>query len=738
MTSLSNHKNRLWKEKSPYLLQHANNPVDWYPWGEEAFEKAKQEQKPIFISIGYSTCHWCHVMEHESFESEETAKLMNDSFVNIKVDREENPGVDKFYMTYLQMTTGSGGWPMSVFLTPERYPFFGGTYFPPKDRLGKPGFQTIVSRLAQLWKSQADKIRSDSKSSLKDIKDYIEAKLPSSSKELDPWKIAEATYDYFEKVFDSTYGGFGEAPKFPTPVQLLFLLDYHMYTKNESSEHYRNNKAQNALEMVLKTLKNIGIGGIHDHVGGGFHRYSTDRMWHVPHFEKMLYDQAQLLSVYTKAFQITNDSIYSDIAKDIILYVSQNLLHEEGGFYSAEDADSYPKNGDSKKLEGAFCTWELDEIDGLLEPKISELFKRHFGVKEGGNVTDEQDPQKELENKNILMEQETIDQSASALSIPVESAKTLIADAKDTLRNYRLSVRPRPDKDDKILTCWNGLILSALSQAYLVFHDKSILKLATDTAYFIKKELYIEEKNILLRSYREGPSTIEGFSDDYSFFIQGLLDLYEATFDDQWLQWSYALQEKQNELFYDNEKGGYFNISEKDTSVPMRLKEDQDGSEPTANSVSLRNLIRLGTVFEIPGYFEKAKQTAESFRLILTQFPYAIPAVLSSFLLFSEGLKEIIIVGPTVGDDTPSSSSHFSSLSEKKQRFEAIIARPFIPNKFVASLTPDGILAKKNPLFEEIVTRHKNSDDVAVYVCENFTCRQPIFTEEELEKTMYI
>ncbi|KAI9033859.1 hypothetical protein CLU79DRAFT_725882 [Phycomyces nitens] len=718
--STDKYTNRLSKEKSPYLLQHAHNPVDWYPWGEEAFEKARQEQKPIFVSIGYSTCHWCHVMEYESFQDESTAELMNEHMVNIKVDREENPGVDKFYMTYLQMTTGSGGWPMSIFLTPERCPFFGGTYFPLKDRMGRPGFNSVVSRITQLWISHPDKIRFDSKNTLKDIKDYIEAE-PSSSKELDPWKVADATFTHFQSIFDSTNGGFGEAPKFPTPVQLIFLLDYYYYTSKPSNIHANPSNSQKSLEMVLLTLQKIGAGGIHDHVGSGFHRYSTDKEWHVPHFEKMLYDQAQLLSVYTQAFQITDDPLYADIAKDIIAYVSNDLQHHQGGFYSAEDADSYPRNEATKKAEGAFCVWEDHEIDDLLGPENSGLFKRHFGVKVGGNVPNEQDPQQEFKNKNILVEQETIDESASALGISVKSAKQEIAAAKEILRNYRLSVRPRPQKDDKILTCWNGLMVSALSRAYLVFQDKDILKLAIKAAYFIQKELYIKQKNTLLRSYRKGPSNINGFSDDYSFFIQGLLDLYEATFDDQWIQWAHNLQKKQNELFYDKEKGGFFNTSETDTSVPLRLKEEQDGSEPTANSVSLKNLIRLGTLFEVPDYLYMAKHTVESFNLILAKFPFAIPGVLSSFLLLADSVKEIIIIG--------------DPLSEQMKEFEAVIARSFIPNRLVARLSPNGVLVKNNPLFEEMLKRH-GPKDIAVYVCEDFTCGQPITTVEELKKNI--
>ncbi|GAB5588575.1 hypothetical protein Unana1_03475 [Umbelopsis nana] len=559
--------NRLAKEKSPYLLQHAHNPVDWYPWGQEAFDKAVTENKLIFLSVGYSTCHWCHVMEHESFESEEVADIMNKHYVNIKVDREENPGVDKLYMTYVQLTSGRGGWPMSVFLTPDKYPILGATYFPPDDRNGRPGFKTILKRIAQMWASNPDTLRENATDTIEQLRNYTEQSGTGSSA-LDFGKITSSVFEHYESSYDSKEGGFGGAPKFPTPVQFGFLLDYYHFMKNDVKED-----AQKALDMVVFTLKKIAHGGIHDHVGNGFHRYSTDDQWHVPHFEKMLYDQAQLLSTYASAYKITKDEYFADVMRDIVKYVERDLQHNEGGFYSAEDADSLPTFSATKKLEGAFCVWKKSELKDILGDTDADIFSHHFGVEDNGNVDPAQDPHGELMGKNVLIERSSVADTAKKFNVSEADVAEILNRSKEKLWKYRVEKRPKPHRDDKVLTSWNGLMISGLANAAQALQDQNIHQLAEKAALFIKKSMYKEETATLIRSYREGASNIEGFLDDYAFLIQGLLDLYESQPDDSWIEWADQLQKRQDDIFYDTKNSGYFGVAETDKSILIRMKD---------------------------------------------------------------------------------------------------------------------------------------------------------------------
>ncbi|KAG0188817.1 spermatogenesis-associated protein 20 [Apophysomyces sp. BC1034] len=598
-------------------------------------------------------------MEHESFENEEVAKIMNEHFVNIKVDREENPGVDKLYMTYVQLTAGRGGWPMSVFLTPDLCPFFGATYFPPEDTNGNPGFKTLLRRVAEVWELSPEKLKENGETTIKQLREYVAAKPGSVSGDLHPNTVASEAYSHFSTNFDDQDGGFTGAPKFPTPVQISFLMDYYGYMRSDKNTA---NNAQKALDMALFTLQKIAAGGIHDHVGSGFHRYSTDKHWHVPHFEKMLYDQAQLLSTYVAAHQITKDQSYAYVAKDIIRYIARDLQHPEGAFYSAEDADSLPTPASKTKTEGAFCVWEQSELNQILGPKEAAVFSHYYGVKESGNVNPSQDPHNELKR----------------------------------------------------------LMISGLAQAARVFRDQQILKLATDAAKFIRKELYQPDTNTLLRSYRQGPSTIEGFLDDYSYLVQGLLDLYEATFDEQWIQWAHELQTKQNELFYDDNHGGYFSVRENDKNILVRLKEEQDGAEPSANAVSLKNLIRLGTLLEEQSYVTKAQDTLEAFELAMSRFPYAMPALVNTFLLMSQGVKQIVLVGDT---------------NAEMQEFDQSIKQVFMPNKLVVRAKEGGIIAQKNPTIAQLVAQHK-SGKATVHICENFTCGTAIQELTQLKKRL--
>ncbi|KAG2219593.1 hypothetical protein INT45_004844 [Circinella minor] len=710
MEEKQKHTNRLINEKSPYLL------VNWYPWGEEAFKISKEENKPIFLSVGYSTCHWCHVMEHESFENDKVADVMNKFYINIKVDREENPGVDKFYMTFVQLTSGGGGWPMSVFLTPDLQPFFGGTYFPPDDRYGRPGFKSLLTRIAQIWMATPDKLINSGKSTVAQLKAYAEAKPEASSSEtVDPWSLAEKVYDYFISSFDTKYGGFGKSPKFPTPVQLVFLFDYYGY-------HHKSEQDEKALDMVLYTLDKIACGGIHDHIGSGFHRYSTDQKWHVPHFEKMLYDQAQLLSAYSRAYQITKKESYAIVAKDIVHYVSRDLQHKDGAFYAAEDADSLPNDQATKKLEGAFCVWEAQEIIDIIGEEDAKIVFYFYGVENQGNVDPTQDPHGELENKNVLMQIHSEQETADKFDLTKDKVDHILKQAKEKLWKHRLEQRPKPHRDDKILTSWNGLMISGLSQAGSILNEPSFIELAKKTATFIHSNMYNGETGILLRSFREGPSNIEGFLDDYSYLIQGLLDLYEATFDEQWIKWAYSLQEKQNEQFYDENNHGYFNVNSEDKSILVRMKEEQDGAEPSGNAISVRNLIRLSTLLqkESSRYNKIAQDTIESFYTELSKFPFAMPALVSSFLLVAKGVKEVVIIG---------------SDNSKVDDFITTVNQEFAPNLLLVRLDATQtqnkndvkFLCEQNSVFQDLIQKQdKDRQAVQAYICENFTCGLPI------------
>ena len=522
-TAASGHTNRLAQEKSPYLLQHAHNPVDWYPWGEEAFAKARRENKPIFLSVGYSTCHWCHVMAHESFESEEVAAIMNREFVNIKVDREERPDVDRVYMTFVQATTGGGGWPMSVWLTPDLKPFVGGTYFPPEDRYGQPGFKKVLERIATAWKENHDKI-------VEQGANIVAALRESQSAATAEGKIDAASLDAAYKQLDSSYdpreGGFGNAPKFPRPVTLNFLTRF--YGRDPKSE-----SGKQALEMTLFTLRKMAAGGMHDHLGGGFHRYSVDRYWHVPHFEKMLYDQAQLATAYLDAFQITHDRQYELVARDILDYVARDMTSKEGGFFSAEDADSpvpvtaaYDRRDAApgeldvgahraplqKNAEGAFYIWPKKEIDAALGD-AAEIFDFHYGVQSHGNAPEGSDPQDEFRGKNVLIERHTIAETAKQFKESEDAVRQSLARSREILFAIRVK-RPRPHLDDKIIAAWNGLMISAYARAAQVFEDPRYLENATRAANFVRAHLWDGSKKTLYRSYRDGRGDVEGFGDD--------------------------------------------------------------------------------------------------------------------------------------------------------------------------------------------------------------------------------
>jgi uncharacterized protein YyaL (SSP411 family) len=698
---VTTHPNRLAHEKSPYLLQHAHNPVDWYPWSEEAFAKARLENKPIFLSIGYSTCHWCHVMAHESFENEETAAIMNREFVNIKVDREERPDVDRVYMTFVQATTGHGGWPMSVWLTPDLKPFVGGTYFPPEDRYGQPGFHKVLERIASAWQANRDKISEQGTKIIDALRESQVAQSDAGGK-ID-LTVFEQAYEQLARTFDPTEGGFGTAPKFPRPVALNFLTRFYARGPN-------NDSGKHALEMVLFTLRKMAAGGMHDHLGGGFHRYSVDRYWHVPHFEKMLYDQAQLAVAYLDAFQITQDRQYAEVAHDILGYVGRDMTSPDGGFFSAEDADSLFEHGKPEHGEGVFYVWTEKEINEALGD-AAELFNFHFGVQPHGNAPEGSDPHDEFRGKNILIERHTIAETAHRFGRSEDEVRQSLARSREKLLSIR-NKRPRPHRDDKIIAAWNGLMISAYARAAQVLEDGQYLGSATRAAEFIRERLYDSSTKILYRTYRDGRSDIEGFADDYAFVIQGLIDLYEASFDIQWLKFAIELQETQDRLFLDAERGGYFNTSGTDSSVPLRLKDDNDSAEPAASSVAALNLLRLAQFRNDQTLAERARKTIDAFAATLSHFASAMPQMLVALDVSLSKPRQIVIAG---------------KIDNKQTRvLLKEVHRHFNPNK-VLMLADGGEGQKHLGESNEAVRAMSPLDGKpAAYVCENFTCQAPV------------
>jgi hypothetical protein len=717
----SEHTNRLAHEKSPYLLQHAHNPVDWYPWGEEAFAKARRENKPIFLSVGYSTCHWCHVMAHESFENEEVAAIMNREFVNIKVDREERPDVDRVYMTFVQATTGGGGWPMSVWLTPDLKPFVGGTYFPPEDRYGQPGFKKVLERIATAWKENHENILEQGGKIVAALQESQSA--AKGEAQIDAATL-EAAYRQIDRSYDPKEGGFGNAPKFPRPVTFDFLTRF--YVRDPKSD-----SGKQALEMALFTLRKMAAGGMHDHIGGGFHRYSVDRYWHVPHFEKMLYDQAQLAVAYLDAYQITRDKQYEAVARDILDYVARDMTSNEGGFFSAEDADSpvvagiglsavaSAKAGDpghGKTAEGAFYVWTKKEIDAALGD-AAEIFDFHYGVQSHGNAPEGSDPHDEFRGKNILIARHTLAETAQHFKKSEEEITKFLAQSREKLLAIRAK-RPRPHLDDKIIAAWNGLMISAFARATQVLDDPRYLEIAMRGAKFLRANLYEERSKLLYRNYRGGRSAIEGFADDYSFVVQALLDLYEASFDIEWLKFAIELQETQDRLFFDEKNGGYFSTSGKDTSVFLRMKDDNDGAEPAASSVAALNLLRLSQVRDDPQLTERARKTIDAFAGTLSHFPSAMPQMLVALDFSLSKPRQIVIAGKKDAPETK------ALLKE--------VHRHFLPKTVL--LLADGsdgqkYLGEKNEAIRTMSTIEGKS---AAYVCENFTCKAPVTDSSKL------
>jgi uncharacterized protein len=681
--------NRLAHEKSPYLLQHAHNPVDWYPWGDEAFEKAAREDKAVFLSIGYSTCHWCHVMERESFENDEIAQVLNESFVSIKVDREERPDVDRIYMLFVQAATGSGGWPMSVFLTPDRKPFFGGTYFPPDNRFGRPGFGAILVNLARAWKEDRARIEESGAQVLRQLGEYSKV---SAGSGMAGKAALETGFFAFRRMFDSTHGGFGGAPKFPRPSVHNFLLRYSAATGNTE-----------ALDMVLATLREMAKGGMNDQLAGGFHRYSVDDRWFVPHFEKMLYDQAQLAVSYVEAFQITRDGQYAAAARDIFSYVARDLTHPDGGFYSAEDADSLDLAGE--KREGAFYVWSAEEIDGLLAPGDARRFRYRFGVEQGGNV--EEDPHGEFRGRNILYQAHTIEETALHASVGMDEARAILKSACAKLFEVR-GARPRPLRDDKILAAWNGLMISAFAKGAQALDEPRYADAARGAANFVRRRMWDETRGVLLRRFRDDAS-IDGFLDDYAFLSLAMLDLYETDFDLRDLQFAVTLAEKAIELFEDRENGGFFSTAEGGKDLVLRLKDDYDGAEPSGNSAMALALLRLARMTDREDFRASAQRTLEVFGEKLRNTGAGLPQMLVALDLALGKPREIVIAGPR-GD-----------------AFKAMLSairRRFLPHAVILRAED---VARPMPAMD---------GEATAYVCENYACKLPATSVDQLNEQL--
>jgi len=704
----SRHTNHLIHEQSPYLLMHAHNPVDWHPWGQEAFDLARRENKPIFLSVGYSTCHWCHVMERESFVDPKITEIMNRHFVNIKVDREERPDVDHLYMTFVQATTGGGGWPMSVFLTPGLKPFFGGTYWPPVDGYGRPGFPAVLMRVAEAWEKDRAKIEQ----SAADVIEYLAkaVNVPAAAGvRLGP-AILDQAFQHIKAGYDAAHGGFGNAPKFPRPVVFNFLL-----------RHYARTGDQAALEMTLHTLRAMAQGGIHDHLGGGFHRYSVDARWHVPHFEKMLYDQAQLAVTCLEAFQITRDPFYADTARDILGYVWRDMRSPEGGFYSAEDADSLLETGKPEHGEGAFYLWTPAEVEQVLGPEAAAIFNYVYDVQPSGNVSPENDPQNEFRGKNILQVVHSPEDTAKHFGKQDSEIQAVLAEAREKLLAAR-DRRPRPALDDKVLTCWNGLMISAFARAAQVLDDAACLAAAADAAGFIQSKLFDEQSGNLKRRYRAGDVAINGFLDDHAYLIQGLLDLYEASFKVSYLAWAARLQERQDQLFWDGDNGGYFSTASADSSVLLRTRDAYDGAEPSANSVAAMNLLRLSQMTDNEAWRNKAQNLFRAFNRQLENSPETVPQMAAGLDFSLAPPRQIVIAGDPASPDT--------------QGLLRLVNERYLPNKILFLVDGSGLrkeLAQWLPFVEGM---QQLDGKATAYVCENYTCQLPSSDPQQVAKLL--
>jgi uncharacterized protein len=673
--------NRLALEKSPYLLQHQTNPVDWYPWGEEAFAHARQRNKPIFLSIGYSTCHWCHVMERESFENPDIARILNNHFISIKVDREERPDIDKIYMTFVQATSGQGGWPLSAFLTPHLKPFFGGTYFPPDTRHGRPGFPQILNHIHRLWQERHGDIL-HSANEIQGKLNELAVAVPSETPVTE--ELIHRAAQQYKAEYDPRHGGFGGAPKFPRPSQPAFLLAY-------AARH----SDPEAIRMVLHTCERMAAGGMYDQLGGGFARYSVDAEWLVPHFEKMLYDNAQLVSLYLDAFLVSGRARFADVARDILRYVLRDMTHAEGGFYSAEDADS-------EGQEGKFYCWTLEELSSLLTPDELRVATRHFGITARGNFVDHSHPQP-LPNLNVLSIVE---------SDPATAEPSLLASARQKMIDAR-SHRVRPHLDDKILASWNGLMLGACARAYAVLEDPHFRNAAEKNLAFLQSALWDSQSRTLYHRWRDGSRDSVQLLDAYAYLLAGVLDLYEATLEPAHLEFATALADSMIERFEDKERGGFWQSDRNANDLILRVKEDYDGAEPSGNSVAALALWKLGAITGNPAYRQSTDRTLRFFAQRFQQLPQALPHMGLAFLAWLEEPRRVVVTGDPATAET---RRLLSSLHSVYQPHKVILGHSGPIEAFARSLP-----AKAEP---------------TAYLCTGTACQPPTSDPAELQQLL--
>ena len=677
MPKAEEYTNHLIDETSPYLLQHAHNPVEWYAWGDEAFRKARDEDKPVLLSIGYSACHWCHVMERESFENERTAELMNRHFVNIKVDLEERPDVDQIYMTFVQMATGSGGYPLNVFLTPDKLPFYGGTYFPPVSRHGMASFEQILQGIADAWENQREELVNAASEVLDEIRQSEFA--PSGAEDLTT-RLLDGAFLKFQQSFDRASGGFGGAPKFPPAMNLEFLLRYFHRTKNPA-----------ALEMAEKTCTEMASGGIYDQLGGGFHRYSVDAVWLVPHFEKMLYDNAQLVKNYLHLFQITKNEFYKHIAVETLEYVKREMTDANGGFYTAQDADS-------ENVEGKFFVWTPDEIAEILGAHDARVFNFVFDVTEHGN----------FEGKSILNVRSSPEIAARQLQMEPEKLGEILERSRRLLFEAR-EKRVKPFRDEKILTAWNGLMLSAFAEAAAILHSEEYLQIARKNADFILNNL--RKDGFLLRTYKDGRAKLNAYLDDYVNFADGLIELFQVAGETKYLREARKLADIMIVKFWDEANGGFYFTASNHEKLPVRSKEFYDNATPSGNSVAVDVLLKLS---KLTGSETDEKNAVTILRLVASQikkYPPAFGRALSALEFYLNPTKEIAVLG------------------EKGNELEREVWREFTPNKVVVLSEETNANAEFIPLLHD---RKLIDGKPTAYICENFVCQKPVITTEEM------
>ncbi len=714
--------NHLQHERSPYLLQHANNPVEWYPWGDVAFARAREENKPIFLSIGYSTCHWCHVMEHESFEDRSIAELLSRDFISIKVDREERPDLDRVYMTFVQATTGAGGWPMTVFLTPDLHPFFGGTYFPPTSRWGRPGFTDVLAHLSKAWRDDPAKVRSAAEGLLTQLRDTVAAPAEPANAlpQVAPVASVEAVMagvTQFTQAYDRRNGGFGGAPKFPRPSELIFLLDAWALTHHHE-----------ARQMTVDTLRAMALGGIHDQLGGGFHRYSVDAEWRVPHFEKMLYDQSQLVMACLAAAQASGDVFYASVAEDTLDYVLHDVTAPDGAFYSAEDADSLvpvagaaPPAGSEAKREGAFYVFAAEEVDRLFGAD-APVVRRRFGIEDGGNAPS--DPQGEFRGLNIPYVAQSVDEIATRTGRTADDVLRILAEMRPRMYEAR-NLRPRPDLDDKVITAWNGLMIGAFARAARVLVDSPRREdwrtAAIRAARSLKRTVWREGDRVLLRRFRDGEAAVDAFCEDYACLAHGLIELFQATGDIEMLDWALTLTEVQTTKFWDPADGGWFSTTGDDPSVLLRLKEDYDGAEPAAASVTVRNLLQLGHLTGDAAFGERARRSLERYGTEIGRVARVMPYMVSNLAAWHARASQVVIVGAP---------------GEETQALERVVARRYLPFTVQITLAPgqaQQALAERLPWLAAMIPL---TGRPTAYVCTDFACQAPVTDAADLERCL--